>query len=194
MYVCFALLLPYDIQNEIRKIILQMGLKYSLDLVTSLLPQHISLKISFKVSEIERIEEYFDALAKDIKRFTVSFSKVDLLEFEKDGKKQGLLWLDVEENKILKELHKKLNEELKEKFDIGLACFDGDVYHFHSTLFHNGLKYVPFEAYEQAYSELKEMDFKKSTEVNEIAMFISNNDEEIMDGTFITYKVLSLKK
>jgi hypothetical protein len=52
----------------------------------------------------------------------------------------------------------------------------------------------PFEAYEQAYSELKEMDFKKSAEVNEIAMFISNHDEEILAGTFITYKVLSLKK
>jgi 2'-5' RNA ligase len=170
-----------------------MGLKYQLDLVTLLLPQHISLKISFKISEIEGIEEYFDALAKDIKRITVSFSKIDLLEFEKDGKKQGLLWLDVEESQSLKELHKKLNDELKEKFDIGLASFDGDGYHFHSTLFHNGLKHEPFEAYEQAYLELKEMDFKKSAEVNKIAMFISNHDEEIMAGTFITYKVLKLK-
>lgn len=194
MYICFALLLPHQIQNEIRKTILQLSLKYPMDLVASLLPQHISLKISFKLPEIERIEKYFDEFAKEINRFSVNFLKVDLLEFEKDGKKKGLLWLDVEENQILRVLHEKLNRELKEKFDIGLASYDGDGYHFHSTLFHDGLKDVPFEAYEQVYSELKDINYRMSADINEIAMFISNHDEEILGGTFITYKVLKLKE
>ena len=90
------------------------------------------------------------------------------------------------------ELHIKLNKELNEKFNIDLASFDGEGYHFHSTLFHNTLKHVPFEAYEKACSKLKEMNFNIVTVINEIAMFVSNSDEEIAPGTFITYKVLSL--
>ena len=49
-----------------------------------------------------------------------------------DGK---VIWLDIEENTFLRELHNKINLLLKEKFNIGLSGFDGENFKFHSTLF-----------------------------------------------------------
>lgn len=92
------------------------------------LPQHISLKISFPVPE-----SCFEAVVKRVTALLSgkgSFS-VPVKGLERRG---NILWIAMEQEKALCELHCMLDEAMEKEFGVTPHPFD-KCYQFHSTLF-----------------------------------------------------------
>lgn len=190
MFICFALLVDYKISNYARRIIYDITNKYGTSIEPALLPQHISLKQSFKVNSIDKIESYFDNLADSLKYFDLEFSKIDLVEIEDNKNDMEILWLDVNETKYLRDIHNRLNKELLEKFEISETGFDGENFHFHSTL---SFGYNQKKDFKEIKRELCDKDLNLRFTVKEIALFYSP-DDECIPGRFITYKILPISE
>lgn len=184
LYICFALLVDLDIQNEARKIVYDLSEKYKISLVGSRLPQHISLKQSFKVSIVDDVEKYFCEFAKRIEPFEIEISAIELISVKNEDKENQILWYKVCESKELRELHNRLNKELKHNLNIAMNGFDGSQWRFHSTIAY-GLN--P----QESFKEYEEKNRKNIFKVSKIAMFYSPDNELIADN-FMTYKVLRL--
>jgi 2'-5' RNA ligase len=188
MYIDFALLVDHNIHNYARKLALEINEKYHTGLAASLLPQHISLKQSFEVNQIEEVEKYFDGLAQEIIPFEITFSKTDLITFTKGNSEIGILWMDTEENQQLRNLHNKINKDLMEQFGIMLLGPDGEKFHFHSTLIYGG---QPVDIFKKIYRELDNKIINLKFIPKEMVMFYSP-DKESVPSTYITYKILPI--
>lgn len=126
MYLWIGCKLPEIFQQEIRDRCLKFNEDIGLDTVAFLLPQHISLKISFETAQP-------DAVLDDLTEFLSSqrpFS-VCLCSAEQAGK---ILWLPVAENETLRHLHDALDQRLERCFGVPRHEFD-KAFLFHSTLF-----------------------------------------------------------
>lgn len=128
MYIWIGLVLEKDDENYIREICKKENKNFNISEQAFSLPQHISLKTSFYANEYLTIIQYLKEELKDINRIELKANNLTII----DGK---VIWLDIEENEILRKLHNKINLLLKEKFNIGLSGFDGENFKFHSTLF-----------------------------------------------------------
>ncbi|WP_461615050.1 2'-5' RNA ligase family protein [Clostridium sp. Marseille-QA1073] len=178
MFICFALLVDYKISNYARKIVYDITNKYGASIEPALLPQHISLKQSFKVNSIDKIESYFDNLADSLKSFDLEFSKINLIEVKDNENDIEILWLDVNEIRYLRDIHNRLNKELLEKFEIPKSGFDGENFHFHSTL---SFGYNQKKDFKEIKRELCDKDLNLRFTVKEIALFYSPDDECIQE-------------
>ena len=126
MYIWIGCALPEAFEAEVRGRCLEYNREFGIDTVAFLLPQHISLKISFST---DRPEAVLDAVEEILHQETEFY--VNLKEPELEGK---ILWLPVEENPRLRVLHEKLDALLQEQFGIKQHAFD-KAFLFHSTLF-----------------------------------------------------------
>lgn len=192
MQVDLAVLVNWEIQNLIRKMILKMHLIYGLDLVSTLLPQHVSIKSAFEVDRVDELEIYFDHLAKHISPFVFELQNIELVNFEKEGVMNEVIWINVKENQALNNLHHRVNQELKDSLGIPLSPLDGEVFSFHSTLFYRSTNKVPLELYEQAFQEIKQKNLNLTCVAHEIAMFCSPVKQENLFFSSFTYKQLPL--
>jgi 2'-5' RNA ligase len=185
VYICFALLVDYNVHNYARKIVYKLNEGYDIGITASLLPQHISLKQTFKVNDIEKVEDYFDELSKEIRPFHIDFSKIDLVFIPGENDKTGILWMDVMENEHLRRLHNKINNDLNYRLNVPISGFDGDGYHFHSTIAFGGKSSKIYEELFKSFDKNINLSFT----AKEIALFYSL-DSEGKAGTYITYKIL----
>lgn len=128
MYIWIGLVLEKDDENYIRDICKAENENLNISEQAFTLPQHISLKTSFNASEHVTVIQYLKEELKDINAIELKACNLTII----DGK---VIWLDIEENIFLRELHNKVNLLLKEKFNIGLSGYDGENFKFHSTLF-----------------------------------------------------------
>ena len=128
MYIWIGLTLEKDDENYIREICKEENKNFNINEQAFSLPQHISLKTSFNTNQYLTIIKYLKEELKDINTIELKANNLTII----DGK---VIWLDIEENKFLRNLHNKINILLKEKFNIGLSGFDGENFKFHSTLF-----------------------------------------------------------
>ena len=128
MYIWMGLVLEKDDENYIRDICKAENENLNISEQAFTLPQHISLKTSFNTSEYVTVIQYLKEELKDINAIELKACNLTII----DGK---VIWLDIEENTFLRELHNKINYFLKEKFNIGLSGYDGENFKFHSTLF-----------------------------------------------------------
>ena len=128
MYIWIGLVLEKDDENYIRDICKEENKYFNIKEQAFSLPQHISLKTSFNVNENIAVIQYLKEELKNINAIQLEVCNLTII----DGK---VIWLDIEENTFLRELHNKINFLLKEKLNIGLSGFDGENFKFHSTLF-----------------------------------------------------------
>ena len=128
MYIWIGLVLEKDDENYIRDICKSENKNFNINEQAFTLPQHISLKTSFNSNEYVTVIQYLKEELKDINAIELEVCNLTII----DGK---VIWLDIEENSFLRELHNKVNLLLKEKFNIGLSGYDGENFKFHSTLF-----------------------------------------------------------
>ena len=129
MFLWIGCKLPVDYEKEIRSYCLKKNESIGLNTLPFSLPQHISLKISFESAYTDQIAEYLKVFFAPQKPFSVHISGI-----EKMGQ---ILWLTVEENPILQQLHESLDQQLEKRFKITQHPFDKD-FQFHSTLFMDG--------------------------------------------------------
>ena len=126
MYLWIGCGLPQKFEEEIRGRCLAANKDMGLDTVAFLLPQHISLKISFETDRAEEILEALPRLFASQPPFGVT-----IREIQQNG---NILWLTIAENEALRQLHGKLDEHLKAQFGVDQHLFD-TCFQFHSTLF-----------------------------------------------------------
>ena len=128
MYIWIGLVLEKDNENHIRDICKEENKKFNISEQAFSLPQHISLKTSFNTIEYVTVIQYLKEELKDTNAIELEVCDLTII----DGK---VIWLDIEENTFVRELHNKINFLLNDKFNIGLSGYDGENFKFHSTLF-----------------------------------------------------------
>ena len=188
MKATFALLANVGIHNLVRKLSWEIHRKYRTGIDVCRLPPHISLKQPFNFFDLHPLEEYMTELADSISPFEVNLTRLELIEATINGLETGILWLNVQETAVLRQLHNRLNQELTSRFGDVSATFDGPDYHFHMTAAIGG---QPVETYQKIYSEFvghwKDLEYT----VRELGMFVYDDQEELNAG-YITYKILPL--
>jgi 2'-5' RNA ligase len=189
MKVAFALLVDHKVHNFMRKLAVDIHARYQTGFLGALLPPHISLKQPFQVSDLAGLERYFCKLAQSIESFDITLVGLELQVVSVNDEEYGILWLSVQENQMLRDLHNRINQELSEQFENTSAPFDGPGYRFHATV---ALGEQPGEVYRRIYDEYKHLSVNLRYTVREIAMFYY--DDAGRPGTFITYKVLPVGK
>ena len=126
MYLWIGCKLPEAFEQEIRTRCLALNEGLGLDTVAFLLPQHISLKISFQTDDPDAVLADLTAFLQDQEPFPVRIRNA-----EQAG---NILWMPAVENATLRALHEQLDTRLQDRFGIPQHEFD-KWFLFHSTLF-----------------------------------------------------------
>ena len=126
MYIWIGCQLSAAFETELRDRCLAENRTIGLDTVAFSLPQHISLKISFDTPEPDAVLACLTEYLSSRQAFTLRLGKPEQLG--------TILWLPVEENPCLRQLHRELDDLLEERFAIPRHEFD-KAFLFHSTLF-----------------------------------------------------------
>ncbi len=188
MKIAIALLLDHKIHNFMRRLAVDVYLQYPLGFSAASVLPHISLKQPFPIADLVEVERYFDQLAASIHSFEVRLTQLELRLVPTGEAERGILWLAVQENPVLRSLHRRINRELAERFENTRAAFDGDAYRFHATLFAGE---QDTDLYRKAFAAYKDTPVNLTCTIEKIALFYKSNDSaDVRD--FITYKVLPL--
>ena len=128
MYIWIACLLPEDFEKEVRSACMAVNQAFGISTTAFTLPQHISLKISFKVDDnrMEAVVQTIESILSKEDRFYVNLMPAE--------RQEHILWMPAEDNSTLTRLHKVLDAQLAEKHNIAQHPFD-HAFLFHSTLF-----------------------------------------------------------
>lgn len=188
MYFCIAALLDDTTQNEIRRKTLAILNKYGLGVTALLLPQHISLKISFAADRVDDLLAYFDALCLSHFPLNVTLSNLAVVAIHDRDAPTGLLWYNVSDDARLRKIHNQLNADLPELLAISNSSIDGDRFRFHSTIAYGGKSY---EEYSQIHAAVVGEFESISARIDKLAVFCSVQDT-IVAGQFFTLKTGTL--
>ncbi len=172
MFIWTAIDVDYDLkeQKEIIK-----GIEREIDFKesnVSLLPLHISLKISTEIKDIDELiirndlENYY----KSINSFEIELDKIEL--------NNSIVWIKMKENNYLKEIHENLCLLFNDKYGIEPYEFDKS-FIYHTTLFLDS----DLEKVNAAYLKIKNMALPKKIIAKS---FIIGSSQS---GNIGTYKV-----
>jgi len=184
----FAFLADNHIHNLVRKLSWDIHQRYRTGIDVCRLPPHISLKQPFDISDLDTLSRYMDELAQSIEPFQARLPQLELIDATIDGLESGILWLNVEETKLLRGLHNRLNEELTARFGNVPAEYDGDAYHFHMSVAIGG---QPIETYRMIFDEFKDRLINLHCEIRDLVMFVYDERSDVNAG-YMTYKILPL--
>ena len=126
MYIWIGCKLPEDFASSIRSSCMELNRDIGLSTVAFLLPQHISLKISFQSEKYDEILDYLENFLSKQSPFS--------LRIKNPEQAGSILWMPAEENHCLRQLHEQLDAQLEQRFGIPQHQFD-KCFLFHSTLF-----------------------------------------------------------
>ena len=144
-----------------------------------LLPQHISLKISFRVDDSvsENVISEVASYLSDQPAFDIGEPVPELFG--------NILWLRFPEAGIMQELHSQLDSQLSDKFGIPRHEFDCD-FIFHSTLFIDD----NVDLLRKMYKRMSGIPLPKSTIINRFIIGSSDSGEA---GTYSVLKIVEAK-
>jgi hypothetical protein len=185
MYFCIAGLLDDASQNEIRKKALRILRQYGLGVTALLLPQHVSLKISFATDRVDDLVDYFGELCLKQRPIQVDFQNLEVVAIEDLGTKSGLLWYNARETTHLRKIHTQLNNDLPPLLGIVNSSIDGDGFRFHSTIAYGQKTY---EEYRKIHAAIAGEFNEVSARIDRLAIFCCVEDV-IVAGKFFTYKI-----
>lgn len=188
MYFCIAALLDDAAQYEIRRKTLAILNNYGLDVTALLLPQHISLKISFATDRADDLLAYFDELCISHFPINVTLQNLAVVAIHDHDTPTGLLWYNVREDARLRKIHNQLNTDLPELLGTSNSSIDGDHFRFHSTIAYGGKSY---EEYRQIYAAVAGEFESISARIDKLAVFCSVQ-ETAAAGQFFTLKTGNL--
>ena len=142
------------------------------------LPMHISLKISFPVSD-----ELFDSVVADVEEVYYSHQSFDV-EVNGVENENVIVWIRMKENEKLNAIHDELNELLLKKYGVPLHEYDMD-YKFHTTLFMDNDP----DKLNAAYDKVKNEPVPGKLRVNSFVTGISQSGAL---GTYSVYKEIKI--
>jgi 2'-5' RNA ligase len=189
MKAAFALLVDTTVHNFMRRLAVGINERYRTGFKAAVLPPHISLKQPFQISGLAAVEAYFDQLAQSVEPFEITLTHLELQVVSLDDGEKGVLWLAVRENRVLRNLHQRINLELSERFENTQAPFDGPAYRFHATLAVGG---QPVDVYRRIYAEYGPVRANLTYTARELAMYYVEGDTHAAEG--FVYKILPLGK
>src|SRR5688572_27461881 len=108
MKATFALLANNEIHNLVRKLSWDIHQRYRTGIDVTRLPPHISLKQPFDISDLHSLEKYMTELARTLDPFDVLLTELQLVETTIDNLETGILWLNIQETEILRQLHNRV--------------------------------------------------------------------------------------
>ena len=88
---------------------------------------HITLKMGFRATDIRPFEEFVEKLASEIPPFEITVNGFDSFD-------DGILFLNVEENRILKNLRQRILGELSTNHGVQAEPIEGAQFRFHITM------------------------------------------------------------
>ncbi|MCK9329463.1 MAG: 2'-5' RNA ligase family protein [Candidatus Cloacimonetes bacterium] len=189
MYVVFALMIDDYFHNLFREVSYECFQETSnFDNINLILP-HISLKQSFRVSNILEIRNYFDSYFSTVKQFTVDIDKFEIVHDNNHPLLKNILWLKIHTNNILTTMHTELNASL-EKLGIEKGIYDGDNYTFHATVM---LGPTNLSLLKEKLDKLKHLNLNKQIKITKALMFLCPFDY-IDFKKIITYRLIELQK
>jgi 2'-5' RNA ligase len=188
MKATFALLANNEIHNLVRKLSWDIHQKYRTGIDVTRLPPHISLKQPFDISDLNLLGKYMIELAKNITPFDVKLTELQMIDMTIEGMDTGILWLNVQETELLRQLHGRVNRELTVRFGNVQAAFDGSEYHFHMTV---AIGNQPIETYQKIKDEFSETLTNLRYTVREMVMFVYD-EMFTMNAGYMTYMILPL--
>lgn len=127
MYLWIGLGIDENSEKKIREYCRKINQEHKVNEQSFTLPQHISLKTSFDTDNYQEIINELKRLFSDSKKMNLKVQDVEMVP--------GVIWLNIEEKKALRNYHNVILKFLKEKYSIDKTGFDGDSFKFHSTLF-----------------------------------------------------------
>ncbi|MEW6083445.1 MAG: 2'-5' RNA ligase family protein [Chloroflexota bacterium] len=188
MKTTFALLADYETHNLVRKLSWDIHQKYRTGIDVCRLPPHISLKQPFDIIDLDLLSEYMTELAQGLEPFQTLLTHLELIETTMNGLHTGILWLNVQETELLRQLHEPVNRELTARFGNVPAEFDGSDYHFHMTVAIGGQS---IETYRVILNEFKNRIVNLPCTVRELVMFVYDERTAVNAG-YMTYRILPL--
>lgn len=153
----YAILLDDESHNYAREMELDLSLKFNTRAGLRQSP-HITIKTPFFVDDLQSQIEYFDSLAHSIKPFKIHLQGFDYFE-------PNVIFLNVQKNRTLNELHQKIIHELQSEYKIEPdPSTESDNVRFHSTLALNDLSEENFyEAKKYLSNKQPQFSFQAKT-------------------------------
>ena len=190
MKATFALLASQEVHNQVRKLTWDIHQKYRTGIDVTRLPPHISLKQPFEVSDLGLLEQYMAELAGSLDPFDVQLTELQFIDTTLEDQRMGILWLEVRETEILRQLHQRVHQELSARFGNVQAAFDGAKYQFHMTV---AIGSQSGETYQKIIDEFSGRLVNIKYTVRELAMFVYDETYS-MNAGYMTYMILPVGK
>lgn len=187
MKATIVLIANNEIEHYGKKLMLEAHKLGNLGFEMARLPQHISLKQPFSITNIEEFESFFDQFAKSIKPINIKFTHITMYPSSVFGYDSGCMVLCVEKTKELANLQSNLFTKLEKHFGKCPADYDND-YRFHMTFAIGG---VPYENYEKAYNTMKQEKYEKECVFDKLGL-LYYDDDSIRAGSYFCYKVVDI--
>jgi 2'-5' RNA ligase len=181
----FALLAPTAIQNLVHHLAWEAHTLQHITTLAARLPAHVSLKISFDVSDLAVLENYMDQLASQTPPLKITLTELQLIEMGQTG----ILWLDVIQTPGLRRLHFRILKDLCARLGEAVRVEpDGKNYHFHMTVAMG----KPLKGFQLAFAAMQTCSVRRSFTARQLCLFLYD-DQGGRDEDYITYKILPLK-
>lgn len=188
MRASIVLLANPEVHNFVRKLSWDIHQKYRTGTRHATLPPHISLKQPFSISDLSELEKYMDELAASVQPFDVNLTELQAVPTFFDGVEYGVLWVQVEETNMLRELHNRLNLDLEQRFGNTAADYDGDAYRFHMSVMMCGQLMEICRKYQ---NEIQPAQINLCYTANELGLFVF--DEPFgPHADYLCYRILPL--
>ncbi len=177
MYIWVAIDVNEQV-NKLREVAENYINERGLSSTTFTLPFHISLKISFQISD-----DKFEDAVSDIREFYKSLKPFEIKTkgIERAG---SIVWITMQDSDELVDIHKKLDEMMFEKYGVLQHDFDKD-FKFHTSV----LALNDAVDILKAYDAIKDTDIPKTLNAES---FIIGSSAEGLAGTYSVIEEIEL--
>ena len=169
MQLGFAILLPDDVHNAVRRWQLQIARACGSNPALKQYP-HITLKQPFHARELEPVEAYFDELVRSTSPLRVEVDGVD--RFYEDD----VVFLDVQPSPELDRLRLDILRDLGTRFRVKPRDVEGEEYRFHATLAYS----LPAGTFDRAWSTVAQVDAHFRFDADALGLFYYTGEEWIL--------------
>lgn len=165
MYIWTAIDID-DQMTEFRQQVKAVAEEYGLSLLSFKYPQHISLRISFEISE-----EHFNKALDDIRKYlrTIKPFEIKTLNFER---KRTFAFIHIEETEVLRQMHDYLCNFMQTQYNVQLHPFD-EFYIFHTNVIID----EDYALLKKAFPDIENIPYPEKIKVNKFIIGCSNDGE-----------------